>query len=77
MKNRTGCLRGFLKELNVIPLDEVVQDKAITLRKAYSIKLPDAIIAATALTRQAVLASNDRDLLRITELKIMPMALLP
>lgn len=70
-------LMEFLKELKIIPLDEAVQEQAIALRKTYSIKLPDAIIAATALTRRAVLASNDRDLSKVPELNVMAMPLIP
>ncbi len=49
--------------------DEVV-NQTIILRKKYKIKLPDAIIAATALVNDLTLLSrNEKDFNRITGLK--------
>lgn len=42
-------LEDFIQYSNILPLSEDVALKTIELRKAYKIKLPDAIIAATAI----------------------------
>ena len=51
--------------------DKAVTDKVIELRKATSIKLPDAIIAATALVNGLVLwTHNTEDFKQVKGLKI-------
>jgi len=42
-------LEAFIAFSKVIPLHAAVIQKTIELRKTYKIKLPDAVIAATAL----------------------------
>jgi hypothetical protein len=55
----------------VLPLDEDIEAKAILLRKELRIKLPDAIIAATAMVNNLELLTLDEDLLKkITEVKV-------
>lgn len=59
----------FVKKSVCYPLDEAVIQKTIALRKQLKIKLPDAIIAATALVYDLTLVSrNDKDFLAIPEL---------
>ena len=53
-------------------IDDDIIDKTIELRKKYKIKLPDAIIAATAIVNDFVLIShNFRDFQRISELNFI------
>lgn len=42
-------------------------DEAIRLRKTYRLKIPDAIVAATALTQQLPLLTADTDFERIKD----------
>ncbi|MFP3040721.1 type II toxin-antitoxin system VapC family toxin [Treponema primitia] len=49
----------FLERVSVIPLNRVIQDETIHLRQYTSLKLPDAIIAATAVKTGAVLLTYD------------------
>lgn len=44
-----GAIRGFLAMCQVRLLDEQIEERAIRLRRSGTFKLPDAIIAATAL----------------------------
>jgi len=46
---------------HVIPLDEAVAENAINLKKKSSIKLGDAIIAATAITNGLILVTRNKD----------------
>ena len=55
-------IRDFLSVLDRIPLSDSVRDQAILLRRNNRLKLPDAIIAASALTQQAILLTNDQTL---------------
>ena len=61
-------VQGFLSRVIVVGLSENVKNKAIELRKKYRLKLPDAIVCATALEVNASLLSNDAQLRRISEI---------
>ena len=62
-------LEAFIDITNVLPLSDVVVQKTIELRKIYKTKLPDAIIAATALAYNLTLVTrNMADFQRIPEL---------
>ncbi|MBY0577033.1 MAG: type II toxin-antitoxin system VapC family toxin [Gallionellaceae bacterium] len=52
-------IRDLLRALGLIQLSDVVRDQTIQLRRKSRLKLPDAIIAASALTQQAILLTND------------------
>ena len=53
---------AFIKLANVLTLDEEIIETCIILRKQKHIKLPDAIIAATALSRNlTILTRNSSD----------------
>ena len=58
-------IEGFLSEVTVVGLTEEVKSLAIRLRRQYSLKLPDAIVAATALSLAASLLTNDSKLLQL------------
>ncbi|GAA0525108.1 type II toxin-antitoxin system VapC family toxin [Chitinophaga japonensis] len=65
-------LQAFITVCNVLTLDEAVIVKAIELRKTYRIKLPDAIIAATAVVWNLTLISrNIADFKNIQGLQIV------
>jgi len=61
----------FLNRVEVVGLsstDKQLVDRTIHFRREYGIKVPDAIIAATAVQRNATLLTADRDFRRIKEL---------
>jgi predicted nucleic acid-binding protein len=54
--------RSFLSTFDVIALDEAVAERAVSLRRNHHIKLPDAIIWATAQVNAMLLVTrNTRD----------------
>jgi len=56
----------------VIEINKSVIDTCIALRKAQPIKLPDAIIAATALSLgYSLITNNEKDFDNIKNLKII------
>jgi predicted nucleic acid-binding protein len=67
-------IRTFLADIAVTDLTQAIKDHAVDLRKRYSLKLPDAIVAATALALEATLLTNDQRLLLLTE---VPARMLP
>jgi len=53
-------LRDFLDtQFEIIPLDLAVAERAVQLRRAHHIRLPDAIIWATAQVHDAVLVTRN------------------
>lgn len=66
----TQKIRKFLSHLTVINLDEAIKTLAIQIRRQYKLKLPDAIITATALSLDAILLTNDRQLTKLPDLRI-------
>ncbi|NER97331.1 MAG: type II toxin-antitoxin system VapC family toxin [Symploca sp. SIO1B1] len=61
-------VRDFLDKIIVVDLDNKIKELAIAFRKNYKLKLPDAIVAATAKSLNANLLTNDLKLTRITEI---------
>lgn len=64
-------LRKLLGEMPVIDATREIKDSAITLRKQYRLKLPDALIAATARTLKATLITNDKGFDAIKEITVL------
>jgi predicted nucleic acid-binding protein len=60
--------RDFLNDLTIIPLNEKIKQEAIRIRRYGKprLKLPDAIIAATAVILDATLVTNDNAMLKLS-----------
>jgi predicted nucleic acid-binding protein len=56
--------------LSVYYIDENIANKVIQLKRKNKIKLPDAIICATAIVNNATLVTNDIRLQNISNLKL-------
>ncbi|WP_426327340.1 type II toxin-antitoxin system VapC family toxin [Pedobacter sp. R-06] len=64
-------LRNFIKDSYVYELDQDVKDQTAEIRKHYNLKLPDAIIAATAIVNKLTLITrNTKDFDRLSRLKV-------
>ena len=50
------------------PLNYSIRNIAISLKQKYALKIPDAVIAATAISYKLLLLTADRDFLKIKEL---------
>jgi predicted nucleic acid-binding protein len=59
-------IRIFLKKCKVIPLNKKIEHEAIKFRRGTHRKLPDSIIAATAVVLGASLITHDGHLLNQT-----------
>ena len=59
-------IRQFFEELNVIPITSLVRDRTIEIRRRNKLRIPDAIIVATALTLEASLLTNDSEFANAT-----------
>ena len=58
-------ISAFLSKREIIPIDGVIERLAIMFRRKTGRKLPDSIIAATAITLGAILVTNDKHLLEL------------
>nr|VFJ72129.1 MAG: hypothetical protein BECKFW1821C_GA0114237_10329 [Candidatus Kentron sp. FW] len=67
--------RRFIDDMEIVGIDERIKQRAIALRREHHLKLPDAIVAATAIGRNAILYSNDQDFSRLPDLKWRKLAL--
>ena len=68
-------LQRLIDDLEVVEIDWAIKQCAITLRRSHRLKLPDALIAATALTRDAVLLTNDGQLANLPGLRCQALRL--
>ncbi len=69
-------IRNFLSEITVVGIDSNIKELAITLRKNYRLRLPDAIIVATAKSLDAILFTNDLGLTSLTEINTQSVRIL-
>ncbi len=71
-ENDLQILNSFINDATVIELDQSIKFKTAQLRKANKIKLPDAIIYATALVYDlTIITRNAGDFKNIIGLKII------
>ena len=67
-----AAARILILWVNVLWIDEAIVSEAISIRKQTKLKLPDAIIAATALVNNLeLITSNIQDFTRVKDLKII------
>ncbi|MGH8610579.1 MAG: PIN domain-containing protein [Gammaproteobacteria bacterium] len=65
----------FLLSRTAVAITDAVRDQTVALRRLYRLKLPDAIIAASAIVENAVLLSNDGKLTSIPNLQLKAVSL--
>lgn len=64
-------IRDFLNDCQLVEINAAVREKAIEIRRVHNLKLPDAIIAATAFHLNLPLVSADGDFSRIGDLNFV------
>lgn len=63
-------IRDFIKDCTIINVSEEIVEKTIQLRRTYKNKLPDSIIAASAIVFDIPLVTADIGFSKIDELKM-------
>ena len=66
-----NVIKRFLRTLLCIPLDERLAEEAARLVRTFRLRVPDAVIAATALACDMPLVSRDRAFRRVEELRLV------
>jgi predicted nucleic acid-binding protein len=64
-------INTFLKQCLIVDITHQVKKYTIQLRKKYAFKLPDSIIAATALSFDIPLVTADRMFKKMSELQLI------
>jgi predicted nucleic acid-binding protein len=71
-KDATQDNKDFIELAAVIDINKAIIDTCIELRKTHHIKLPDAIIASTALVYNlTIITNNEKDFENIKDLKFV------
>jgi predicted nucleic acid-binding protein len=65
-REEESLIRQKLERLTYLPLSRAIEDVTINLRQTRKIKLPDAVIAATALCAGIELLTLDKQLQSLT-----------
>jgi predicted nucleic acid-binding protein len=64
-------IQELIKEATVIDINAEIKGFVVSLRKNYKIKLPDAIVVASALYSNLPLVTADKQLSQINELTLL------
>lgn len=70
-KNQKEAMKKILNQCNIFDCSNEIKELAIQLKQKYKIKLPDAIIAATAIVNQLPFVTADADFKVINELDLI------
>lgn len=69
-ESEENSIKSFLRNCQEIALSNEIKEKTIELRKKYRTKLPDVIVAASAIVKKMPLITADKGFNQITELKL-------
>jgi|SRR3972149_1385300 len=71
--SKSGLIKAeqFLSQCKIIDINAGIKKKSVEIRKTFSLKLPDSIVAATAMYLELPLISADSDFKRIKELELI------
>ena len=69
-ETESNTIQQFINGIDIIDINKTIKTKTIELRKKYKLKLPDAIICATAVYLEATLITSDKKLKKVSELKV-------
>lgn len=61
-------VRQLLQQLTICELTAPIRARAVALRKAHNLKLPDAVVCATAMEFDVELWTNDKSLAKVSGL---------
>ncbi|MBW6499547.1 MAG: type II toxin-antitoxin system VapC family toxin [Bacteroidales bacterium] len=68
---QTKNAKAFINDVSLVDINSEIKRIVVELRKSYKIKLPDAIIAASAYYLNVPLFTADKGFSRLSELNIL------
>ncbi|MVN20170.1 PIN domain-containing protein [Mucilaginibacter arboris] len=69
--NSTEILNNFIQSIDVIDLDQTIKSITIEIRKTFRLKLPDSIIAASAISNNLPFITADKAFTTVKELDLI------
>ncbi len=69
-KQEEGKIGEFLKNVYIVNVNKDIKNLTINFRKCYGLKLPDAMICASACFLKLPLITNDKQMFRVSECSI-------
>ena len=69
-ESEENSIKSLLKECEEVALSAEIKEKTIEIRKKYKTKLPDAIVAASAIVSGLPLITADKGFNQIVELNL-------
>ena len=70
-KTKKAQLHDILEDCTIVEMTAEIKQICIKIRQQYKMKIPDAIIAATAIVLKRSLVTSDRDFEKIKELDLI------
>jgi len=64
-------IQNLLSHFEIFNITKEIKEQTINIRQNNGIKLPDSIICATALVNNMILVSNDKQLSKVKDLKVV------
>ncbi|MBI4430004.1 MAG: type II toxin-antitoxin system VapC family toxin [Ignavibacteriales bacterium] len=65
-------IREMLRQFEVLAISSEIEDIAVVLRRKYRLRIPDAIVAATAYHTSSIVMTRDiKDFKRINEIQLV------
>jgi len=58
-RSRESIIYDLLSFFTIVPLNDAVESKTIAIRRKTNLKLPDSIIAASAIITESILVTRD------------------
>ena len=70
-RHEVNAIRNLLNDCEIANFNDIIKDITISFKQKYSIKTPDAIIAATAKAFNLPLVTADLDFVKIEDVDIV------
>lgn len=70
-ENEKQNIQNLLNHFEIFNITKEIKEQTINIRQKEGIKLPDSIICATAYVNNMILISNDKQLSKIANLKVV------
>lgn len=68
-KQEIGIIKNLLSDCTILPFTDSIKEETIRIKQKYSVKVPDAIIAATSIIHNIPLVTADKGFEKIKGLK--------